>query len=86
MARVLATHLLVARDRKTFRTACGIDGIPLDAKYSFSDSDDRLEGRIPGSAGNGVVAMTSGEFGFPQKGRRFCGRCMKKFAKGEGIF
>lgn len=83
MPRILATHLLVERDYKSFRTACGIEGIPLTLSLRFYENDTRSEGRIPGSAGNGVVAETGETFAYPRPGVRFCGRCMNKmFAKG----
>lgn len=84
MARILATHLIVQRDRKSFTTACGVAGIPQGADETFADTHERLEGRIPASAGNGVVAETSTNFGFPRAGVRFCGKCMKKFSNGAG--
>jgi hypothetical protein len=85
----LSTHLLTkltpGGHTGRLETACGRAGIPITTTRPFYESDNRFEGRIPGSAGCGVVAVREAIFAVPNRGDYYCNRCMRRWQKGEGI-
>lgn len=79
---VLTTHIIRDIDRRGFTTLCGRTGVPNMADRSFHVTDDRFEGRVPGGAGRGIVAIRSSAY--TPTTRRPCARCRVRYERGEG--
>lgn len=79
----LRVHLIAVLDGERMTTACGREAIPHQGR-SFSGAETRWEGRVPGSAGAGILVYAEAAFPpFPGSRAKACETCLDRYERGE---
>lgn len=78
----LATHILRSVTLSELETLCGRKGVPGISGEAFALSADRFEGRVPGGAGRGIVAIRASAY--EPRTNRPCAQCTARYSRGEG--